>query len=155
MLAHGKRRLSHWPIASFSCFFEHLQYKSWGWFLYELLRKIIVNYLFMLGKDSGSSPDWEQYLLVFFVFAALVHSWAQPYMTVAENWLELFSILFLVVVLHLQPDGSQDGWTWFVFLLVVSFVIVFVFVMKSVGKINDAKLEGEKVVKNEDVDDKI
>ena len=41
-----------------------------------------------------------------------------------ENWLELFSLLFLCVVLHLNPDGSIPAYTWFIFFLVLVMILV-------------------------------
>ena len=92
---------------------------------------------------------WRGFLLIFFIFGALAHSWAQPYNTMYENWLELFSILFLIVVLHLNPDGSEPGWSWFVIILVLVMIIVFIFVMRKVKGKESEELE---VLARDDLD---
>ena len=41
------------PIASFSCYFQHIKFGSWWWFLYELARKIVVNFLYAWGPSPA------------------------------------------------------------------------------------------------------
>ena len=103
-----------------------------------------------VGHNSGDPKIvWRGFLLIFFIFGALAHSWAQPYNTMYENWLELFSILFLIVVLHLNPDGSEPGWSWFVIILVLVMIIVFIFVMRKVKGKESEELE---VLARDDLD---
>lgn len=106
------RRVTFDPL---SCFYGYTtaEHSSW-WFLVELLRKMVVNIVYLRGVDSCDNFPWQEVLIVFLIFYALLHNYEMPYHTRLGNFLEMFSTMFIVMVLHAatssnQGQGIQEG----------------------------------------------
>lgn len=101
------RRVQFDPL---SCFYGYTteQHCSW-WFLVELLRKMVVNLVYLRGVDSCDNFPWQECLIVFLIFYALLHNYEMPYHTRLGNFLEMFSTMFIVMVLHAATSSGGHG----------------------------------------------
>ena len=103
------RRVMFDPL---SCFYGYTsqEHSSW-WFLVKLLRKMVVNLVYLRGVDSCDKFPWQESLIVFLIFYALLHNYEMPYHTRLGNFLEMFSTMFIVMVLHAatSSDGGLDS----------------------------------------------
>jgi hypothetical protein len=103
------RRVKFDPLSCFYGYTSH-EHSSW-WFLVELLRKMVVNLVYLRGVDSCDKFPWQECLIVFLIFYALLHNYEMPYHTRLGNFLEMFSTMFIVMVLHAatSSDGGLDS----------------------------------------------
>ena len=103
------RRVKFDPLSCFYGYTSH-EHSSW-WFLVELLRKMVVNLVYLRGVDSCDKFPWQECLIVFLIFHALLHNFEMPYRTRLGNFLEMFSTMFIVMVLHAatSADGGLDS----------------------------------------------
>lgn len=103
------RRVQFDPL---SCFYGYTseQHSCW-WFLVELLRKMVVNLVYLRGVESCDNFPWQECLIVFLIFHGLLHNYEMPYRTRLGNFLEMFSTMFIVMVLHAatSSDGGLDS----------------------------------------------
>lgn len=69
---------------------------------------MIVNLVYLRGVDSCDNFPWQECLIVFLIFYALLHNYEMPYHTRLGNFLEMFSTMFIVMVLH-AASSSDEG----------------------------------------------
>jgi hypothetical protein len=120
------RRVKFDPL---SCFFGYATDRSSWWFLVELLRKMVVNLVYLRGVDSCDNFPWQELLIVCLIFYALLHSYEMPFHTKIGNFLEMFSTMFIVMVLHAATSSDPSGKSYLSSYIRALFVLLLITMM--------------------------
>jgi len=104
------RRVKFDPL---SCFFGYTsqEHSSW-WFLVELLRKMVVNLVYLRGVDSCDNFPWQECLIVFLIFYALLHNYEMPCNYTSSPWLLVISGPFLTDCLCYLQTIPRSATSW-------------------------------------------
>eukprot|EP01043_Picozoa_sp_COSAG02_P022177 COSAG02_NODE_1145_length_14241_cov_3.363951_2_plen_2907_part_00 len=99
------RRINFDPL---SCFYGYAKQGHSYWFLVELLRKMVINLVYLRGTSSCDYFPWQECLIVFLIFYTLFHNYESPYRERLGNFLDTFSTMFIVMVLHAATPPATD-----------------------------------------------
>lgn len=92
-------------------------------------RTQVINVIFLLGQ--ASEYNWQMWMQICLVFAALLSHFTSPYHLKADNRQEQMSFLGLSVVLTITTSGItySGGWRWYHVCVVVSVVALMTILM--------------------------
>ena len=96
---------------------------SW-WFAWELLRKVIINVLFVLGQNKSYNFGWKLFVFIVLVGSMMLNMCVQPYYSKNDDRLEAIALSALLLVLYVANSLDSLEMAWVQWMIFVSLCLV-------------------------------